>query len=94
MSEVVLTRGGIDESRHAIHVAVVNAEGRLVASAGDAGLVTFPRSSSKPFQALPLLEAVPDLPPEEIAIACASHSGTERHRAVARQLLYRAVLGV
>ncbi|WP_245588512.1 asparaginase [Deinococcus pimensis] len=91
--EVVFWRGGMRESAHRVHVAVVDPSGHLVASAGDADLVTFPRSSSKPVQALPLAEAVPDLSTEELAIACASHAGTDEHLRVVRRLLERAGLG-
>ena len=49
-------RGTVLESRHAVHVAVVDSGGRLVAQAGDPDLVTFWRSAAKPFQALPLVE--------------------------------------
>src|SRR6266545_4579736 len=49
-------RGTILESRHRVHVAVVDTNGRLVAHAGDPEYRTFWRSAAKPFQALPLVE--------------------------------------
>ncbi len=48
-------RGGVVEAWHDVHVAVVDATGRLVARAGDPQLLTFWRSAAKPFQALPLV---------------------------------------
>src|SRR6266853_378454 len=51
-------RGTIVESRHHVHVAVVDWEGLLVARAGDPDLVSFWRSAAKPFQALPLSDKV------------------------------------
>ncbi|PYO67344.1 MAG: L-asparaginase, partial [Gemmatimonadetes bacterium] len=48
-------RGAFVESRHRVHVAIVDAAGTLVARAGDPDLVTFWRSAAKPFQALPLV---------------------------------------
>jgi len=51
------TRGPIVESVHTGAVAIVDRFGQIVASAGDANLVTFMRSSAKPFQALPLIES-------------------------------------
>jgi L-asparaginase II len=75
---VELLRGAIVESRHRVHVAVADGEGRLVAHAGDPDLVTFMRSAAKPFQALPLVEdGVVErfgLTSEDLALACASHS--------------------
>lgn len=71
-------RGDTVESRHRVSVAVLDAQGRVVAGAGDPHLVTFMRSAAKPFQAMPLIEdgaaerfAVSE---EEIALACASHN--------------------
>jgi L-asparaginase II len=77
------------ESRHTVHVAAVR-DGALVDSAGDPELVTFMRSSAKPFQALPLALEAPDLPDEELAIACASHDGAPEHLAAVKALLARA----
>ncbi|GGM15743.1 asparaginase [Deinococcus aerophilus] len=80
----------MDESAHTVHVAVVDGSGRQVAACGDGGLVTFPRSSSKPVQALPLALAAPELPADELAVACASHAGTPEHLAVVERLLARS----
>ncbi|WP_224242224.1 asparaginase [Hyalangium gracile] len=78
------TRSGLVESVHRVSVAVVDATGRLVASSGDPGLVTFWRSAAKPFQALPLvLDGAADrwgFGPQELALACASHSSEPVHR--------------
>ncbi|GMA16239.1 asparaginase [Deinococcus metallilatus] len=87
---VIFMRGGLPESIHMVHVAVVDGGGQQVASCGDADLVTFPRSSSKPVQALPLALAAPELPGDELAIACASHAGTPEHLAVVERLLARS----
>lgn len=81
-----LTRGRIVESIHFGSIAVVNPQGELVAHYGDPQAVTFLRSSAKPFQVLPFLEAGGqqhyDLSLREIAVMCASHSGTDEHVAV------------
>src|SRR2546425_11880700 len=72
-------RGSILESRHIVHVAVVDGAGRLVAQAGDPAYTTFWRSAAKPFQGLPLIEdgAVErfELTRQDLALACAAHSG-------------------
>jgi L-asparaginase II len=63
---------------------VVDAGGALVAQAGDQGQFLFFRSSAKPFQAIPVIEsgAADDfgLTAAELALCCASHSGTVRHQ--------------
>lgn len=87
---IELTRGGIVESLHFGAFAIVDSRGELLASHGDPQLVTFPRSSEKPFQALPFLEIDGDrhygLSAREIAILCASHTGSDDHVAVVSEL--------
>lgn len=77
------TRNGIIESVHYGAIAVVTAEGKLIARVGDPGVRTFLRSSAKPFQAIPLLEMGGrdefQIRDQELAVICASHSGTEEH---------------
>ena len=83
---VELTRGPLVESIHFGALAVVDASGKLLASVGDADLVANLRSTSKPFQALPLVESGGvdqfGFTEEEISITCASHHGTDKHVAV------------
>jgi L-asparaginase II len=85
------TRGELTESVFRVSVAVVDATGRAVASAGDPALVTFWRSAAKPFQAMPLLAdggaARFGLGDDELALACASHSSEPVHLEVARGFL-------
>jgi L-asparaginase II len=87
-------RGKIVESIHNGAIAVVDVTGKLVAWMGDPYAVTFLRSSAKPFQALPFLEyggqAAFGFTPREIALACASHSGTDEHVAVVRSMQMKA----
>ncbi len=84
-------RGGLVEATHDVHVAVVDARGRLVRHAGDPGLVTFWRSSAKPFQAIPLVaDGVTErfgFTSEELALVCASHSSEPGQVALVRELL-------
>ena len=86
-------RGGRTESAHRGSVAVVDEDGRVVASCGDAALPIYLRSAAKPFQAMPLLAAGGErafrLGDDEIALMCASHGGEPRHVRVARRILQR-----
>jgi L-asparaginase II len=86
-------RGRFVETRHAVHAAVVDGAGRLIASAGDASLVTFWRSGAKPFQALPLVaDGVVErfgITDSELAICCASHSSEPGQVQIVRDLLAR-----
>ena len=54
---VAIVRGDLDESIHYGAIAVTDADGCLVASAGSPRALTFMRSSAKPLQAVPLLES-------------------------------------
>jgi L-asparaginase II len=88
---VEVCRGGVVECRHRGAIAVSDAEGRLVASAGDPALMTYFRSAAKPLQALPVVAggaadafAFTD---EELAVCCASHNGEPAHQLVVTGLL-------
>lgn len=80
---VETTRGPIVESIHYGSIAICDPTGKLVASVGDPDAVIYLRSSSKPFQILPLVELGGmerfDLTDRELAVMCASHSGTDEH---------------
>jgi L-asparaginase II len=88
---VELRRGSVVESRHRVHVAVVDEAGRLVARAGNPELITFWRSAAKPFQAMPLVsDGAADrfgLTREELALCCASHSSEQGQVALVRDFL-------
>ncbi|WP_159348582.1 asparaginase [Roseomonas harenae] len=72
---VEIRRNGVTESLHHGVAVVADADGRLLHAWGDADLLTFPRSSLKPFQALSLVEsgAADGLDSAHLALACASH---------------------
>jgi len=78
-----LTRGRVVESVHYGHIAVVDANGKLLASYGDPQTVAFLRSSAKPFQVLPFVEhggvEYFGFSSRELALACASHDGSSLH---------------
>ena len=86
-----LTRGGYPESVHFGAIAVVNVNGELVASYGDVQIAAFLRSAAKPFQALPFVLAGGvehyGLSSAELALMCASHSGTDEHVQMLEQLM-------
>jgi L-asparaginase II len=86
---VEVTRGSVVEARHRVHAVAVQA-GETEAEAGDAAQVVFFRSSAKPFQALPLVRARPDLDQRDVAIASASHAGRPEHVDAVAALLAKA----
>jgi len=85
-----VTRGQIVESVHYGSIAVVDSNGKLIASYGDPQTVAFLRSSAKPFQALPFVERGGveyfNFTPRELALSCASHEGSDMHVQAVSQL--------
>jgi L-asparaginase II len=75
------------ESVHHGVLAVVNAEGKKLGSAGDPRVAVYPRSTLKPLQTLAVLRTGVDLSDLEIALTTASHSGSGTHREAVKQFL-------
>jgi L-asparaginase II len=88
----VLERSGLVESRHLGAAAVIAPDGSLLRAFGNPDAVVYPRSSLKPFQAIAVQRAGLHLEGEKLALAMASHTGTERHLAVVREILASAGL--
>jgi L-asparaginase II len=88
---VEVWRGGRVESEHRGAIAVVEPNGKLIAHAGDVGLVSYLRSSAKPFQLLPLAESGAadrfGFTDAELAVMAGSHSGEPRHVAAVQSIL-------
>lgn len=88
---VEVWRGDTIESFHRGALAIVDADGGLLASLGDIDRPIYPRSAVKALQALPLVASGAadkfHLPDEALAMACASHGGEPDHiRCVAATL--------
>ena len=86
-------RGNWVENRHRGAYVIVDADGQIIASAGDIERPVFPRSAIKSMQALPIFarnaEGRFHHTEEELALACASHHGEDVHVATANALLTR-----
>ncbi len=95
LAEVI--RGETVESVHRGHLIVLSGDGETIAQIGDPEIVTFIRSSAKPFQVLPfLLSGAAErfgFSENEIALACGSHSGEPMHSALAAEMLEKAGFG-
>jgi len=91
---VEVLRGTFVESRHAGALAVIDADGAVVAAIGDIERPVFPRSAVKLLQALPLVESGAadrwQLSDEQLALACASHNGEAAHVQAAEAMLRQA----
>jgi L-asparaginase II len=91
--EVVLWRGEIAESRHQVQAVACDVNGRRLAFTEAPERVTTFRSAAKPFQLTPLVERGHaerlGFGPAHLALMAASHTGSARHVAVAREILQR-----
>jgi L-asparaginase II len=74
-----VVRSGFVESVHHGSVVALDANGSTLLAVGDITGPIFPRSSSKPVQALAMLRAGLDLDGDLLALAAASHSGEAFH---------------
>ena len=87
------TRGGFPECVHLGSVAVVDANGRLIAEVGDGHGMNFTRSALKPLQALGFVQdggmAHFGFDSQMLALMCASHGGEARHVQVVQRMLER-----
>ena len=90
---IEVTRGAMTESRHRAAVALVDAAGKVVLSAGDIERPVYARSAIKSLQAIAMVESgaadAYDVSAAELAMACASHSGEPRHAETAGAWLAR-----
>jgi L-asparaginase II len=74
-----VTRGDLVESLHLGHLIVLNADGSTYLSKGSPELPIYPRSAIKSLQAAAMLKAGLKVDVDELAIVCASHSGSQKH---------------
>src|SRR5213594_2834270 len=88
---VHVLRGEYLESVHYGAVALADAKGKLLRSAGDPSAVSFMRSSAKPFQVIPVIKSGAadrfGLTPSELAVAIASHNAQDFHQSAVRSIL-------
>ena len=86
-------RGETVESIYRGHIVAIDGEGKTIVSVGDPATVTFFRSASKAFQAMPCITSGAadafGFTDDEIAMACASHSGEPVHVEIVARMLQK-----
>jgi L-asparaginase II len=82
-----IVRSGFVEGHHYGSIVALSGAGDVAWSVGDADQRILPRSCNKPIQALAMVRLGLRLPPELLALACASHSGEEFHLEGVRRIL-------
>lgn len=88
----VQTRGDAVESIHYGSLVVTAPDGSVTTVIGDDQAGFYPRSALKPLFAVGMVRAGLELGSEQLALAAASHSGSERHQRVAASTLAAAGL--
>ena len=86
------TRSGFVECVHRGAVVALDRDGSIAFAAGDPSVAVYPRSSTKPLLALAMVQAGLVLPPDLLALVCASHGGTALHLEGVRRILAGAGL--
>lgn len=91
-------RGETVESVHSGHLSIIDGDSNRRTSIGDPSTVTFFRSACKALQLIPCITSgaadAYSFTDEEIALACASHSGEPQHLRVVGQMLDKAGLTI
>ena len=87
-----IVRSNFVEGHHYGSVLALAPDGTVDWSVGVVDAPVLPRSCNKPLQALAMVRAGLSLPPELLALACASHSGEPFHVAGVRRILELAAL--
>lgn len=88
----ITTRNDFQESVHFGAVVALDPDGNVELAVGDPGVLVYPRSSNKPMQAVAMVRSGLSLPPELLALVCASHDGTPMHLQAAERILASAGL--
>jgi L-asparaginase II len=87
-----VVRAGFVESVHHGTAVVTAPDGSVELEVGNGSGPVFPRSSSKPLQALAMLRCGLETDGRHLALACSSHSGEAFHVEAAREILAGAGL--
>ena len=87
-----IVRSGFVEGHHYGAIVALAADGTVDWSVGPVDVPILPRSCNKPIQALAMVRLGLDLPPDLLALACASHSGEPFHVEGVRRILAGAGL--
>ena len=87
-------RGDLVESLHLGHLIVLSADGSTYLSKGSPELPIYPRSAIKSLQAAAMLKAGLKVEANELAIICASHSGSQNHIDLVTKMLTSRVISI
>ena len=72
-------RGNTIETIHYGWICILNKYKKIIYKKGNILNKTFLRSSAKPIQSIPIIDNNLKISPQELAIACGSHTGSKKH---------------
>lgn len=84
---VEVVRSEMVESVHHGRLLILDSEGKEKLALGDPDQLIYPRSAIKSIQASAMVRLGLKLPPEQLALVCASHAGRTEHQAAALAIL-------
>jgi L-asparaginase II len=87
-----LVRSGLVESTHSGYLIIIGPDGSELLTLGDVDAEMYQRSAIQSLQAAAMVRLGLELNDEQLALVCASHGGTDRHQAVALEILKSAGL--
>ena len=80
-------RGNNIETLHNGWICVLDRNKKIIYKKGAVNDYIFLRSTAKPIQAIPVIESNIKVTRKELALICASHSGSERHISILKEFL-------
>ena len=80
-------RGSSFENLHYGWICVLNKDKKVIYKKGNISNKTYLRSALKPIQAIPVIENNLKLTTKELAVICASHSGSKIHLKILNKLI-------
>ena len=90
-SEICLLEKCITEREHSGFICLVDKDENILSEIGESRTSFFLRSCAKPFQALPIITSGTyqkfGLTLEELAVCCASHTGSNKHTELVKSIL-------
>ncbi len=76
---IKITRGNNIETLHNGWICVLDKNKKVIYKKGDINNIVFLRSTAKSIQAIPIIDYKINVTQNELAIICASHTGSSRH---------------
>jgi L-asparaginase II len=92
LAEVI--RSGVVESFHTGHLCIINSDGSIGVTAGNIDAPFIPYSTIKSIQVAAMVRAGLVLSPQQLAVASASHPGSQVHLEIVESILHGAGLTV